>query len=212
MPHKQKIIERLRAKFQGVNLSTARVEAIASKLDAKITEEDQIDGKLDELNEIFPFADMAKEDDRLRTLEAKAKEKEEESKKNSEEDNKIKTSEDKKTDDPVLALLQEMKGEIAALKSDKVVTSRKSVAVEKFKDAPEAFKNDLLEDLNMISFTDDNHFNTYIERKEKAFADFKQAQSEAGLGNDKPSRGAGGTSSKEATKAELDKVMENLPI
>ena len=73
---REQIITQLKAKLQtlGVkNLSKSRIDAIADKLAPKITEESQIDGKLDELNELFPFADIAKQDDKVRTLEAKAK-------------------------------------------------------------------------------------------------------------------------------------------
>jgi len=192
MSLKTKIIERLRAKFQGVNLSTARVESIANKLDVKITEETEIDAKLDELNEYFPFADMAKEDDRLRTLEVKAKEKEDKP-----TDEEKKTEQPKEDEEKVPSWAKAILDKVEKLEGDKVVTSRKSVAIEKFKDAPEAIKNDLLADLEMISFKDDDHFNSYIERKEKALADFKQAQSDAGLGNDKPSNGIGGAKLKD---------------
>lgn len=71
---KEKILAKLRALYPGLNLSQKRLDAIADKLSTKITEETEIDDKLNELNEIFPFADMAKQDDRLRTLEAKHKE------------------------------------------------------------------------------------------------------------------------------------------
>lgn len=75
---KQKIIAQLKAylKTLGVkNLSQARIDAIADKLALKITDETTIDARLEELNEVLPFADIAKDDDRLRTLEAKSKEK-----------------------------------------------------------------------------------------------------------------------------------------
>lgn len=70
---KQKIIARLKEKFSGVNLSNTRLDAIADKLAPKITDENQIDAKLDELNEILPFAEIAKQDDRVRTLETELK-------------------------------------------------------------------------------------------------------------------------------------------
>jgi hypothetical protein len=73
---KEKIVSQLKAKLTtlGVkNLSNARINAIADKLSTKITDENEIDSKLDELNEIYPFADIAKDDDRLRTLETKDK-------------------------------------------------------------------------------------------------------------------------------------------
>lgn len=65
-----KVKAQLKTKFPGVNLSKERLDAIADKLSAKITEESEIDGKLDELNDLYPFADIAKNDDRERTKKA----------------------------------------------------------------------------------------------------------------------------------------------
>ncbi|MBO9660251.1 MAG: hypothetical protein J7527_15635, partial [Chitinophagaceae bacterium] len=70
---KEKIIARLKSKYSGVNLSNARIDAIADKLSAKITDEKDIDAKLDELNDITPFSDLAKLDDHQRAKEAKEK-------------------------------------------------------------------------------------------------------------------------------------------
>jgi hypothetical protein len=70
---KQKIIARIKAKFPGVNLSVKRLDEISAKLEAKITDENEIDAKLDDVNDVTPFADMAKQDDRIRDLEVKAK-------------------------------------------------------------------------------------------------------------------------------------------
>lgn len=71
---------RLKAKYPGVNLSTKRLDAIADRLHKKfpdLTDEADHDQKLDDLNELQPFDELAKQDDRLRTLENKPKEKEE---------------------------------------------------------------------------------------------------------------------------------------
>ena len=62
-----KIKARLKEKFSGVNLSQARIDAIADKLSSKITEESDIDARLDELNDLHPFAEIAKYDDWQRT-------------------------------------------------------------------------------------------------------------------------------------------------
>lgn len=73
---REQIISQLKAKLLtlGVkNLSNTRINAIADKLAPKIQEESQIDDKLDELNELFPFAEIAKQDDQLRTLSQKPK-------------------------------------------------------------------------------------------------------------------------------------------
>lgn len=69
---------RLKAKFSGLNLSQIRMDALADRLHKKFPElvdEAEHDAKLDELNELQPFEELAKQDDRLRNLEAKAKEK-----------------------------------------------------------------------------------------------------------------------------------------
>lgn len=70
---KEKIIARLRALYPGVNLSKTRLDQIADKLASKITDENEIDTRLNDLNDVMPFADIAKQDDRVRTLEAKNK-------------------------------------------------------------------------------------------------------------------------------------------
>jgi hypothetical protein len=67
---------RLKAKYPGVNLSKERITAIADRLHKKfpdLTEEADHDAKLDELNELTPFDEIAKSDDKIRTLEAKSK-------------------------------------------------------------------------------------------------------------------------------------------
>lgn len=70
---KEKILAAIKAKFPNVNLSKKRLDAIAAKIESKTTDENEIDAKLDEYNDYNPLADLAKEDDRVRNLEAKAK-------------------------------------------------------------------------------------------------------------------------------------------
>ena len=75
---KTKIQERLKVLFPGVNLSKARIEQISSRLSQK-PKDDAEDAEIDEVinnaNDFMPFADLAKEDDRVRTLEALTKKK-----------------------------------------------------------------------------------------------------------------------------------------
>jgi hypothetical protein len=68
---------RLKTKFPGVNLSQKRIDEFSARLHKKfpdLTEEADHDTRLDELNELQPFDELAKQDDKLRTLEAKTKE------------------------------------------------------------------------------------------------------------------------------------------
>src|SRR5690606_18531648 len=70
------IIARIKAKFPNANLSKARLDKIGTQLDSKFETQEELDEKLDELDGFNPFADIAKDDDRLRTLEAKVKKEE----------------------------------------------------------------------------------------------------------------------------------------
>lgn len=70
---KEKIVAAIKAKWPALNLRKKRLDDIAARLEAKITDENEIDVKLDELDAVFPFADIAKQDDALAEAERKAK-------------------------------------------------------------------------------------------------------------------------------------------
>lgn len=72
----QKIKDRLKALFPKANLSTQRLDALAAKLankPADDADDTAIDAVINDANDFMSFEDIAKEDDRIRTLEAKAK-------------------------------------------------------------------------------------------------------------------------------------------
>jgi hypothetical protein len=71
---KDKILAAIKAKFPAVNLSKTRLNALAAIIEKKvIDDESKIDAALDDLNSFMPLTDLAKEDDRVRNLEAKLK-------------------------------------------------------------------------------------------------------------------------------------------
>ena len=78
MAVKPEIIKaRLKALFPKANLSTKRIDALAAKLapmPADDADDAAVDVILNQANDFNSFEDIAKEDDRVRTLEAKAKE------------------------------------------------------------------------------------------------------------------------------------------
>lgn len=72
---KEKILAAIKAKYPAINLSKKRLEAIAAKIEEKvIDDESKIDAALALYNEYNPLADMASNDDKLRTAEKKLKE------------------------------------------------------------------------------------------------------------------------------------------
>ena len=76
MNKKQRIAGRLKHLFPKANLSQKRIDAIAAKLESKIAddaEDTAIDEVVNQANEFMDFEAIAKEDDRIRTLEANQK-------------------------------------------------------------------------------------------------------------------------------------------
>lgn len=72
----ERIKGRLKVLFPKANLSTKRMDAIADRLAKKPAddaEDDAVDQVINDANDFMPFEDIAKEDDRLRSLEEKAK-------------------------------------------------------------------------------------------------------------------------------------------
>lgn len=70
-----KVKARLRALFPKANLSKARLDAIAAKLAEKPADDatdEQVDEVINDYNEVFNFDQIAKDDDRIRTLESRA--------------------------------------------------------------------------------------------------------------------------------------------
>lgn len=80
MNKRAKIAGRLKALFPKANLSTKRIDAITAKLESKVSDEADdtaIDEIVNQANEFMDFDALAKEDDRVRTLEANQKKGEE---------------------------------------------------------------------------------------------------------------------------------------
>ena len=72
-----KVIARLKALFPKANLSQKRLDALADKLASKPADDADdtaIDVVINDFNDILSIEEIAREDDRVRTLEAKSKE------------------------------------------------------------------------------------------------------------------------------------------
>lgn len=72
---KEQIIAAIKLKHPAVNFTAKRLDDLAAKLltNKKITDEATLDTALDEFNEYFPLADIAKNDDKVADLQIKLK-------------------------------------------------------------------------------------------------------------------------------------------
>lgn len=216
MSLKKEIIALLKTKFPGVQLSAARVEAIATKIDAKITTADEIEAKLDEANELFPFADIAKQDDRIRSLEEEAKKK----KPADEKGDNPKKEEPKEDETPTEKMLREaldgiksLTSEVASIKGEKVTNTRRTTYLESLKGTSKEYQEREMKKFDRMKFETDEEFNEFLTEAKELHADAIQDDALDGVGSDKPlASSSGNASAKRATDAELDEVMGELKI
>ncbi len=214
MSLKSKIIAKLKAKATAVgaaNLSNVRINGLADKLDAIVTNEDDIDGEIDKLDQLFSFKEMASLDDAKRNAESKAGEEEDAAKAaqaKKEADEKAAAEEAAKaagkTADQAPSwfntyvenqnkVIETLTSTISSIQKGSVTQTRRQQLEAKLDKAPERFKTRTLRDFELLKLESDDDFNNYLANIEQDVADEIQAASDAGLGADAPSlSGRGG--------------------
>ncbi|MCF2498393.1 hypothetical protein [Dyadobacter chenhuakuii] len=211
---KAKVKERLKSKFPGVNLSNKRIDAIADKLKLpEDSEDDAIDERLDELNDVFSFADMAKNDDRLRILEAEKKKKEQQDNpdpKPSEDDPKPDPSQPTDFAKIIAAAIAPLVEKINSFESGKVGDSRKSQLEAKLKDVNPKFKDSVLKNFGRIKFDKDEDFDAFLEEVEEDAKEFIQAEANDGLGGIKAPVQSKSDPKKQISKEEADAILDKV--
>jgi len=144
MLFKDKIIAAIKAKYPAINLSKKRLDAIAAKIEEKvIDDETKIDAAIDTYNDYNPIADIAKQDDIQRNLEAKVKAA---TPKKEEKTEPVKPATEEVVDDGTpawaKALIEQNKTlatGLAALQGEKVASTMRAKATEKLKEIPASF-------------------------------------------------------------------------
>src|SRR5690606_203235 len=154
MNKRAKIAGRLKALFPKANLSTKRIDVITAKLESKVSD-DADDAAIDEIvnqaNNFMDFEALAKEDDRVRTLEANQKKGEE----GGDPPKDDKTPEAPKDDTPEWA--KTLLNKVEALEKGKITDSKASTVADLFskseilKGLPENQKQSWLKRVNLES-------------------------------------------------------------
>jgi hypothetical protein len=211
---KAKVKERLKAKFPGVNLSTKRIDAIADKLKLpEDSEDDAIDERLDELNDVFSFAEMAKNDDRLRTEEAEKKKKEQQDNptpKPSEEDPKPDPNQPVDIAKIVAAAIAPLVEKINSIESGKVGDTRLAQLKEILKDANPKYAESVLKKFPKMKFDTDEDFEAFKEEETENVKEFIQAEANEELGGFKVPVQTKSDKKKEVSKEEADAILDKV--
>ena len=191
---------RLKAKltdFKAQNLTQKRIDAIADRLHKRqpdLTDEAEHDKAINDLNDLMPFEDIAKEDDRVRTLESKAKDP---------KPTDPKPADPKPTDEEPAwfkAYRESTDAKLSAFEKEKTQGSIKQQLAEKLKDVPQSMwsKRALPETPEAIEA-----FVTEVQ------ADYKTDFIDKGLVTITPAGGTGGASSK-MSKEQVKSLNDTL--
>lgn len=216
----------LKAKYStltsGVNLSQKRIDAYAARLHKKHSDlaADDVaghDNLIDELDEIVSFKDIAKDDDRVRTLEAKAKppvdpkskpeEDEDEDQEEEEEQNKKKTKD--RTPNwgkKLLDNFQTLNEKIGRLESEKLQLTIKGKVEshDKLKGIPKEFFDEWRYPEK------DEDVDSFAERVETKWNTLKQDNNnQTVLKSSRPVNGIAPTDGKEVKKSD-DKEIKDI--
>lgn len=204
---KEKIVAKFKAKFPAVTLSTKRMDEIADRLSKKVTNEDEIDTKLDEMNELLPFADIQKSDDQIRDLKSKVKTAttKQDTTENSNQSGSTttKTGEETQTSDDTPAWAksliesnQQLSQKLAAMEKEKVqqTIQQKVSGHEKLKGIPTVF----FKGRSLPEKEED--LETFVDGIKADYDTFKQETNNEGLLNGhKPGGGTGGGSNQKTS-------------
>lgn len=216
----EKIKARLKALFPKANLSTKRLDAYAAKLAPKPADdadETAIDAIIIDYNEVIDFEAVAKEDDRVRTLDAKAKADAEKGKgkggNNEEEEDEV-IEVDKDAPAWAKALLKQnekLSTELESIKTGKVIETKRATASELFgkseilKNIPETIRKNWE---NRIDVNSETPFEEQISALETEYSELTQTN--ANNNQYAPGAGGGNPSDLKADPKVIEKMVSDL--
>ena len=201
---KEKIIAAIKAKYPAINLSKARLNAIAAKIEAEvIDDETKIDASLDTFNKFNPLVDIAKTDDAIRNYESKLKGQQ--------------NPKDEKKDEPptvpddtpawAKSLIESNKTlseKLAAIEGEKKVSTIKSNIAAKLKEVPSTYWEDW-------AIPDkDEDVEGFIEKVNTKYTAFTKDLTDKGLNIPLPGGGNSGGGDKKASEKEIEAVVSNI--
>ena len=207
-----KVIARLKALFPKANLSQKRLDALADKLASKPADDADdtaIDVVINDFNDILSIEEIAREDDRVRTLEARSKEPNPNpappapAPANPTPANPTPAP---SNGDDVPAWAQKLLEKVEAIETGKIIETKKQTAQqvfessEVFKDAPKEVKEFMLKNIDVNSETS---FEDQVKSLEETYG--KMVQTTADNSNYSGPAGKG-----QPSTATDDKLVEDI--
>jgi hypothetical protein len=211
---KAKVILRLRALFPQANLSQKRLDALADKLAKKPADDADdvaIDTVINDFNEIMSIVELAREDDRTRTLEANQK-----PKPNPTPDPTLEPAPKPADDAPewAKALIKQnekLTTDLEAIKTGNVTQTKKQTASDLFgkSEILKGLKPELKERwLNRINVDSETSFDDQIKELESEYSELVQVNADTNYYA--PPAGGGSPSDVKADQAVVDKMLQGI--
>lgn len=211
---KSKVIIRLKALFPKANLSQKRLDALADKLASKPADDADdaaIDAVINDFNSILSIEDIAREDDRLRTLEAKHKEPAPPTPPTPPTPPSPPKGEEVPTwAQAILDSNKKLEGELEALKTGKIIETKKQTASELFaksevlKRIPEGIRQNWINRLPVSPETSQEEMDLAVKALEEEYSTLVQVNAD---NNQYAPPAGGGSAEIKADDAVVDAVV-----
>lgn len=220
---KQRVIARLKALYPKANLSQKRLDDLSDKLAKKPADDADdaaIDAVINDFNEILSIEDIAKGDDRTRTLESEKKKAEEAAAKNKggkkpeeEEEEVIKVEDDAPAwAKALLKQNEKLASDLEAVKSGNILQTKKQTASQMFEKS-EVLKG-LKEELkprwiNRIDVDSETSIEDQIKELETEYAELVQVNADS---NSYAGPAGTGSANNKPDESIVSEIVENLNI
>lgn len=211
---KLKVIARLKALFPKANLSQKRLDALADKLAIKPADDADdvaIDAVINDFNSVLSIEDIAREDDRVRTLESKVN-----------PNPPAPAPAPKPTDPPanpnpsddvnqkLLEAITKLTGEVESIKTGKVIETKRATVSELFgksevlKGIPETIRKNWE---NRIDVNSETPFEEQIQALETEYSELVQVNANS---YQYAGPAGGGNPTIQADQSVIDKMLEGI--
>jgi len=213
---KEKILESLKTKYKHLGLGQKVLEGFATRLAKTITEEDQIEKAVDDVEpELQTWQSLIdshrREISELKRVIDSLKPKGGEVSEAKPEATPEKPSNDESKDVGVPSWAEALMNEIKSLKQDKIINSRKAAYESLFKEVKdERIKQRELANFDRLQFKDDEDFNSFLEAQKEFVKELVQAQAAEELKSPRPFMSQPSTG--KVSEKEVEAIVENLPI
>jgi len=210
---KSKVISRLKALFPKANLSQKRLDALADKLATKPADdadEAAIDLVINDFNSVLSIEEIAREDDRVRTLESKANPNPPAPPSPPAPPAPPKGDEVPSWAQAILDSNKKLEGELEAIKTGKVIETKRATASELFgksevlKRIPETIRKNWE---NRIDVNSETPFEEQIQALETEYSELVQVSAD---NNQYAPAAGGGKADIKADEAVVDAIVGNI--